>query len=179
VAPVFGPESEEEIMNGMTKGLALAAALTALQGCSWLGFGDKSDIVSGHNERPLIDQQAKVEKDADLKDAVIGFDTVYFDYDKATLRAEALPVLTHLAKWMEGHPDVRLRISGHADERGTREYNLALGDRRAATVRNYLASLGVPAQRLDTVSYGKERPAVAGSNEDAWAKNRRAVAELE
>jgi peptidoglycan-associated lipoprotein len=80
---------------------------------------------------------------------------------------------------MGEHPDVRVRIAGHADERGTREYNLALGDRRATAVRNYLASIGVPGQRLDTVSYGKERPAVVGSSEESWAKNRRAVAELE
>jgi peptidoglycan-associated lipoprotein len=167
-------------MNRVTKALALAAAVTALQGCGLFGIGDnKAEVASDHQEARSIDQQAKVEKDANLKDAVIGFDTVYFDYDKTALRAEALPVLTHLAQWMQEHPDVRVRIAGHADERGTREYNLALGDRRATAVRNYLASLGVPAERLDTVSYGKERPAVAGSNEEAWAKNRRAVAELE
>jgi peptidoglycan-associated lipoprotein len=168
-------------MNGVMKGLAVAAALTALQGCSWLGLDDSGKVAGNHDERPLVDQQAKMEKEPNrpLTDAVIGFDTVYFDYDKTTLRAEALPVLTQLAKWIEEHPNVRVRIAGHADERGTREYNLALGDRRATTVRNYLASMGVPAQRLDTVSYGKERPAVAGSDEQAWAKNRRAVAELE
>jgi peptidoglycan-associated lipoprotein len=168
-------------MNGVMKGLAVATALTALQGCAWLGFGDKSQVESSHQERS-IDQKATVDtvdKDANLKVAVIGFDTIYFDYDKTTLRTEALPVLMHLAQWMQQHPDIRVRISGHADERGTREYNLALGDRRAAAVRSYLASVGVPAQRLDAVSYGKERPAVVGSNEESWAKNRRAVAELE
>ena len=168
-------------MNGVMKGLAVAAALTALQGCSWLGLDDSGKAAGNHDERPSVDQQAKAEQEPNknLTEAVIGFDTVYFDYDKTTLRAEALPVLTHLAKWMGEHPDVRVRIAGHADERGTREYNLALGDRRATAVRNYLASIGVPGQRLDTVSYGKERPAVVGSSEESWAKNRRAVAELE
>ena len=88
-------------------------------------------------------------------------------------------MLKHLAQWMQEHPEVRLRVAGHADERGTREYNLALGERRATVVRSYLAASGVAGERLDTVSYGKERPAVVGSNEAAWAKNRRAVAEVE
>lgn len=167
-------------MNGVMKGLAVATAVVALQGCSWLFGDDKGTVAGGAGERPAVEQaDRKPVKQEGGDTFLIGFDTVYFDYDKTTLRAEALPVLTHLAKWMSEHPDVRVRIAGHADERGTREYNLALGDRRATTVRNYLASLGVPAQRLDTVSYGKERPAVVGSNQDAWAKNRRAVAELE
>jgi peptidoglycan-associated lipoprotein len=167
-------------MNGVMKGLAVAAALTALQGCSWLFGDDKGKVVGNNEERPAVGQQVDRQQVKHEDDAfLIGFDTIYFDYDKTTLRAEALPVLTHLAKWMGEHPDVRIRIAGHADERGTREYNLALGDRRATAVRNYLASIGVPGQRLDTVSYGKERPAVVGSSEEAWAKNRRAVAELE
>jgi peptidoglycan-associated lipoprotein len=168
-------------MNRVMKGLAAAAALAALQGCSLFSSDEKGGAIGRNEENPAIERQVNQQQPVDQHgDAVIvGFDTVYFDYDKTTLRTEALPVLTHLAQWMQQHPDVRLRIAGHADERGTREYNLALGDRRATAVRNYLASLGVPAQRLDTVSYGKERPAVAGSNEAAWAKNRRAVAELE
>ena len=106
-------------------------------------------------------------------------DTVYFDYDKTILRPDALPTLQRIAAWMKQYPDVQIRIAGHADERGTREYNLALGDRRATTVRAYLVSLGIPAQRLETMSYGKERPVAIGSDEEAWAKNRRAVAEIE
>lgn len=167
-------------MNRVMRGLAAATALAALQGCSLFSSDEKGGAVGRNEENPAVERQVNQQPVDHRGDAVIvGFDTVYFDYDKTTLRTEALPVLTHLAQWMQQHPDVRLRIAGHADERGTREYNLALGDRRATAVRNYLASLGVPAQRLDTVSYGKERPAVAGSNEEAWAKNRRAVAELE
>ena len=106
-------------------------------------------------------------------------DTVYFDYDKTTLRPDALPALLRIAEWMRQNPQVQIRIAGHADERGTREYNLALGDRRAASVRGYLVSVGISAQRLETMSYGKERPVAVGSNEESWAKNRRAVAEIE
>jgi peptidoglycan-associated lipoprotein len=88
-------------------------------------------------------------------------------------------VLGGLAEWMRRYPDVQILIAGHADERGTREYNLALGSLRATSVRNTLISLGIPAQRLATVSYGKERPASAGSSEETWSQNRRAVAEVE
>ena len=167
-------------MNGAMKGLAAATALAALQGCGLLSSDEKSGAVGRNEQNPAFERQMNLQPANQHGDAfLVGFDTVYFDYDKATLRTEALPVLTHLAQWMQQHPDARLRIAGLADERGTREFNLALGDRRATAVRNYLASAGVPAERLGTVSYGKERPAVAGSNEEAWAKNRRAVAELE
>jgi peptidoglycan-associated lipoprotein len=166
-------------MNRVVKGLAAVAALAALQGCSLLGLAGSSEVGSDHAEK-AIDQRVARDNLPTGRDLIIGFeDKVYFDYDKATLRAEALPVLKHVAEWIEAHPDIRLRIAGHADERGTREYNLALGDRRAAAVRDYLASLGVPAARLDTVSYGKERPLVVGSDEAAWAKNRCAVPEVE
>ena len=106
-------------------------------------------------------------------------DRVFFDFDKSDLKPEARRTIERWSAWLKQYPNVKVTIEGHCDERGTREYNLALGDRRATAVRNYLASAGVPAERLGTVSYGKERPAVAGSNEEAWAKNRRAVAELE
>ena len=165
-------------MNRVVKGLATATALAALQGCSLFGIGAGGVTGTG---QAAVDQPQVAERQNEKvgEEAVIGFDTVYFDYDKASLREAALPVLKHLAQWMQEHPEVRLRIAGHADERGTREYNLALGERRATAVRSYLAASGVAGERLDTVSYGKERPAVVGSNEASWAKNRRAVAEVE
>lgn len=101
-------------------------------------------------------------------------DKVYFDLDSSALTAEAQTNLQREATWLKNY-NVRAQIEGHADERGTREYNLALGERRAHAVRNYLVSLGVPVDHLTVISYGKERPAVAGSNESAWAQNRRAV----
>lgn len=101
-------------------------------------------------------------------------DRVYFDLDSYEVRSEALPRLDAQAQWLMRYPSVTVRIEGNADERGTREYNLALGARRAESVRNYLISRGVPAARIDTISYGKERPIAEGSNEDAWARNRNA-----
>ena len=79
------------------------------------------------------------------------------------------------AEWLQANPDTNVIVEGHTDDRGTREYNLALGERRAVAVKNYLISRGVDAERIKTISYGKERPAVVGANEAAWAQNRRAV----
>ena len=105
-------------------------------------------------------------------------DRVFFDTDQFSLTAEAQSVLQAQAEWLQRNPQVPITIEGHADERGTREYNLALGDRRANSVRNYLATLGVDSGRMTTISWGKERPEVLGSTDAAWAQNRRAVTVL-
>lgn len=102
-------------------------------------------------------------------------DRVYFGYDRTDLTPEALQQLQLQAQWLNQYPNLSITVEGHADERGTREYNLALGDRRASAVRDYLVSLGVSASRVKTISYGKERPEVMGSDPQAWAQNRRAV----
>ena len=102
-------------------------------------------------------------------------DTVHFDYDKYQLRADDRSVLQRQASWLQKYPQVRVTIEGHCDERGTREYNLALGARRANAVKVYLVSLGVSSGRVDTISYGKERPICTESNEGCYAQNRRAV----
>ena len=99
--------------------------------------------------------------------------TVYFGFDSSELAGEAQATLDRQAAFLNVNPTMVVIIEGHADERGTREYNLALGDRRAVAVRDYLLAKGLNAARVRTVSYGKERPAVSGSNEEAWAKNRR------
>jgi peptidoglycan-associated lipoprotein len=99
-------------------------------------------------------------------------DRVYFDTDMHTLRDDGRAVLDKQAQWLARYPQVAVRIEGNADERGTREYNLALGARRADSVREYLIGRGVAATRITTISYGKERPIDAGTGEDAWAKNR-------
>jgi peptidoglycan-associated lipoprotein len=101
-------------------------------------------------------------------------DRVYFDFDQYTLRDEAKAVLDRQAPWLQRYPQVIIRIEGNADERGTREYNLALGARRAESVRAYLASRGIAGGRITTISYGKERPIDPGSTEEAWARNRNA-----
>lgn len=102
-------------------------------------------------------------------------DRVFFDLDKSDLSPEAQATAEALAVWMSSYPASTIGIEGHADERGTREYNLALGERRASSVQDYLVALGVSPNRLSTISYGKERPAVLGSNEGSWAQNRRGV----
>lgn len=100
-----------------------------------------------------------------LKDA-------YFDYDKANLRDDARAALSADAEWLKRYPSIQILIEGHCDERGTAEYNLALGDRRANAARDYLASLGIDASRIRTVSYGKERPFCSESTEECWQQNR-------
>lgn len=102
-------------------------------------------------------------------------DTVYFDTDMSEIRAGDAQVLRSQAQWLLRYPSQRILIEGHADERGTREYNLALGERRANEAKNFLASLGIDSSRMSTISYGKERPVALGSDEPAWAQNRRAV----
>ena len=89
--------------------------------------------------------------------------------------AEAQQTLTHQAEWLKQYSKVNVTVEGHCDERGTREYNLALGERRAAAAKKYLVGTGIAANRISTISYGKERPAVIGSDESAWSQNRRAV----
>ena len=104
-----------------------------------------------------------------------GSDTVLFAFDSYGLDERARQILGGQAEWLLRNANVRVTIEGHTDERGTREYNLALGERRANAAKNFLAAQGVGADRLSIISYGKERPAVDGANEEAWAQNRRAV----
>lgn len=105
---------------------------------------------------------------------IFEMDPVYFDFDSSDIKPEFRPLLEQKAAWMKAYPAFIVRIEGHCDDRGTAEYNLALGEKRALRVTDYLVNLGVPAKRLSTISYGEERPAVRGQDEAAWAKNRRA-----
>jgi len=107
-------------------------------------------------------------------EALLKLEKVFFDFDAYTLTPKAKDVLAGNADWLRQNPAAKLTIEGHCDERGSDEYNLALGQRRADAARNYLVSLGIAADRLNSISYGEERPAVAGSDEKAWAQNRRA-----
>ncbi|GGD05621.1 outer membrane lipoprotein Omp16 [Pyruvatibacter mobilis] len=102
-------------------------------------------------------------------------DRVFFDTDQSSLRADARATLQRQAAWLNQYPNVRVTLEGHADERGTREYNLALGARRANSAKDYLVSLGVAPSRVQTISFGKERPVALCSDESCWAQNRRAV----
>ena len=102
-------------------------------------------------------------------------DRVFFNYDSSELDTDAQELLQDQVAWLKQYSNVSVIIEGHCDERGTREYNLALGEKRAQSVKNYLINLGISADRVSTISYGKERPAVVGSNDGAWAQNRRSV----
>lgn len=138
-------------------------------------------------ETPLNTDTNKVENtsgegqpDVDLakllfeKGSKYGLQTVLFDFDSSNLRPDAMATLKDNAEKIKAVPGVIVQVAGHCDERGTQEYNLALGERRALAVRNYLIQLGVSGDRLVTISYGKEFPAVTGNDEAAWSQNRRA-----
>jgi len=107
--------------------------------------------------------------------ASVTSDKIYFDTDQSDIDDSDRATLQSQAQWLNRYPNKRVTIEGHADERGTREYNLALGERRANSAKNYLAALGIDAARITTISYGKERPVALGSDEASWAQNRRAV----
>lgn len=102
-------------------------------------------------------------------------DRVFFDTDSSTLNDESQTTLARQAEWLKQYNNINVTVEGHADERGTREYNIALGERRAAVTKRFLVNQGISANRVSTISYGKERPAVVGSDESAWSQNRRAV----
>jgi len=125
---------------------------------------------------PKVEPPKQVEdQGAKASAAVANFETIYFDFDKSDLRQDARDVLTKNADIiLKAKAGAKVQIEGHCDERGSAEYNLALGERRAKSALQYLITLGVPADRLSIISYGKEKPAVDGHDEAAWAKNRRA-----
>lgn len=115
----------------------------------------------------------EAERIAQLEEDFITMD-VHFDYDSSVIVDSEIPTLEAKGEWLRANPDVNIIIEGHCDERGTTEYNLALGDRRAARVKSFLMDLGISASRIQTISYGEERPVAQGHMESAWAKNRRA-----
>jgi peptidoglycan-associated lipoprotein len=120
-------------------------------------------------------ETSSLASDRACADIAAAADRVFFEYDSAELRPDARSTLEALATRMQKQPQCQFVIEGHCDERGTREYNLALGEKRASVAMRYLAALGVDPTRMQTVSYGKERPAVTGSGEEVWAQNRRAM----
>lgn len=120
-------------------------------------------------------KEAELAAAMDKATMVVTGNLVYFDFDKFEIKPEYRGLLKDKAAVLKKYPQMRVLVAGHCDNRGTEEYNLALGERRARTVKEYLMVLGVSASQLEVVSYGEERPAVEGSTEAAWAKNRRAV----
>jgi peptidoglycan-associated lipoprotein len=164
------------------KGLAVvfmaAGLLSACQDAGPATTGGGGSTADLH-DRPLGDGPAIARTAID--DGIVHVwpqavaDRVFFDTDKAVIREEGRDVLAKWVPFLVSHPKDQLLIEGHSDERGTREYNLALGERRANALKEYLVASGIQASRVQIVSYGKERPAVLGSNNEAYAQNRRAV----
>lgn len=123
-------------------------------------------------EPPRVDEDALRRQRIQARIAEV-FKPIYFAYDQSTLSPEGQSTLQEIGKLMKEVPEITARVEGHADERGTNEYNLALGERRAMAVQDYLGSYGVQKSRLQTISYGEEKPAVMGADESTWSKNRR------
>lgn len=153
-------------MNLVTKSLAVVSALFLLAACeSGMGGGGANGNGSGGPAAPGTQE--------DLTQNV--GDRVFFETGDSTLSAEAQDTLGKQAEWLKQYEKINVTVEGHCDERGTREYNLALGEHRAAVTKRFLVDKGIAANRISTISYGKERPAVVGSDESAWSQNRRAV----
>ncbi len=147
---------------------ATPAPSTATDDAAARARADSIARAQAEAERLAAEQRAQLARAQEVLTAV-----VFFGYDSDQLDAETEERLRMKAAILRANPALELRIEGHADERGSTEYNLALGQRRAEAVRTFLAGYGIPSARLGTISYGKERPAVSGSNESAWARNRR------
>ncbi len=161
--------------------LSLLAALLLVSACAsepeeTAGTDTGGAAASGGGEAAVTDSGVQPPVAGSAEDFLVNVgDRVFFDFDKSEIRSDAVPTLERQAAWLKQFPQVTILIEGHADERGTREYNLALGERRANATRDFLVGLGIADGRIEITSYGKERPAVLGSNEAAWAQNRRAV----
>lgn len=165
-----------------SKILTLVAALLMLGACE-----TPTEETSSSDAGGAVDQAASSDSGSDVtsntipgpapgtqEDLTVNVgDRVIFDYDSSSLTANARGTVELLAAWLDTYGGVTITVEGHADERGTTEYNIALGDRRAHAVRDYLLALGINANRVDTISFGEERPAVNGNGEFAWSQNRR------
>tara|TARA_B100000315_G_scaffold235399_1_gene250304 strand:+ start:156 stop:731 length:576 start_codon:yes stop_codon:yes gene_type:complete len=181
---------------GAKKMVAMAAVLLIAAACSstsddnaaTVGDGDAADTASAQTDQSSATDSsadaavdvAAVESSGPIpgsqEDLVqnVG-DRVFFEYDSAVLTPEGRRTLERQAEWLRLFPELKIMIEGHCDERGTREYNLALGERRATAARDYLIAFGMDSSRLQTTSYGKERPYALGHNEESWKLNRRSV----
>ena len=147
----------------------LLVAFLFLSGCETIGGASSSSDTPSYEygDSKQANLQAYLQNE-------IG-DRVYFETDKHNINSASAYVLETQANWLKSTPGFQILVEGHCDERGTREYNLALGERRANSVKEFLVSLGVDAGRVSVISYGKERPAASGSTSESWAENRRAV----
>lgn len=172
-------------------GLALILATTLLVGCETTSTADEEPVEptaseqtegetsgagsdEGMTEQQLAEQKAQEQAEKEQA-AMREVKTIYFDLDQSTIKSEFRAPLAAHAAYLAQNPNAKIVVEGHCDERGTKEYNIALGERRGNAVAQFLKVNGVQASQIEVVSYGEERPAMPGSNESAWAKNRRAV----
>ena len=173
-------------MSNLLRFGILLSGMALLGACSGFGVGkDEPAVVQGPSSQTTVNNQASTAP-ADTIGMINGVRidqktspdyvrNVYFEYDSSEVRTEFLPLIAAHAKLLNGDRGKQVLLEGHADERGSREYNIALGERRALSVRRLLRANGVNGGQIRVVSYGEERPAVSGSNESAWEKNRRVV----
>ena len=153
-----------------------ACATTPKDSADSSGSGSSSSESDVSSEGTITETTGSGIVSGSQEDLIVNVgDRVFFGYDSSDLDSDALELLQDQVAWLKQNSDVSVSIEGHCDERGTREYNLALGEKRAQAVKNYLIGLGISPDRVSTISYGKERPAVVGSNDGAWAQNRRSV----
>lgn len=180
---------KEEDMNKIHKGYWLILVLSLvlfLSGCAKKGVEQVEEITppetEATTEAPMDIEMPGTEEGVSaaagpmIEEEIATFEQsdIYFDFDKFNLSPEARKVLAEKASFLNAHPEIKIRVEGHCDERGTREYNLALGERRAKSAQDYLIFLGINPTRISMISYGEERPVDPGHNQEAWAKNRRA-----
>ncbi|RUO32837.1 peptidoglycan-associated lipoprotein Pal [Aliidiomarina sanyensis] len=172
-------------LNKVVKALALAIPVLALAACSSTPDADsdttgtsgsqtsqdRRGVEVGGADRVLSPEEQRQQRFAELRQEM----TIYFDFDDSGIRSEFAELLSAHADYLVRNPSVSVVIEGHTDERGTPEYNIALGERRANAVASYMRNLGVQSSQITTVSYGEEKPVARGSNERAWSQNRRAV----
>jgi len=155
--------------------LSVVFMLLFLAACGSTPKDESAGASSG--DLTSVDYTSDGIKAGSAEDLIVNVgDRVFFELNSHELSSDAKELLQDQASWLKQYSNVAVTIEGHCDERGTREYNIALGERRAQAMKNYLIGLGIVADRLSTISYGKERPAVLGSNDAAWDQNRRAVA---
>ncbi len=160
-----------------SKALALFAALALLSACSDNNTGASTGAATGAGASASGYGSAAPGSQQDLV-ANVG-DRVFFAYDQNNLSSDARATLDRQAQWMQRYPQVSVQLAGNTDERGTEEYNLALGQRRANAARDYLVAQGVSSSRIQTISYGKERPSALGADEQAYAQNRNAITSVQ
>ena len=175
-----GASGSSATTSPTTSATTSATTSTASSGSSDSSSSSSSSTSSSGASGSSSDSTTTYSYDTDPKTALIKVgDRVLFGYDSSELDDDDRSVLDNQAKFLNQNPSLKVTIEGHCDERGTREYNLALGEKRASAVKDYLISVGINSERISVVSYGKERPQVLGSNKAAWSMNRRSVTTID